>query len=102
MANPELPQRAHPSKQPPINAGLGSLDRDGANGFRIEVGRADAADDGVGEASVPHVVQTGQEQPGTDTLSAGARINARRTEEIGTRRVVAGKAPVSYTHLRAH
>ncbi len=96
MVNPQLP-RARPSKKSPINAGFGSLDRDGANGLRIEVGRADAADDGIAEALVPHVVQTSQQQPGTDALSSGIRIDAGRAEEIATRGVMAGKAQQAFS-----
>src|SRR3954452_23419690 len=92
MVNPQLPQRTHPSQKSPINPGFRSLDWNSSNRFRVYVGRARTANDCVGEALVPHVVQTGQQQRGADTTSSGARINAGRTEEIGTCRVMAGKA----------
>src|SRR5581483_6851485 len=80
------------SKQPAINAGLRSLDRNGANGFGVEIGGADPADDSVAIALMSHRFEAGEQQGDADALAARLWIDAGWTEEVPACRVVAGKA----------
>src|SRR5262249_10168216 len=82
----------HALEQAAIDAGFGSLDRDCADGFGVEGGGADPADDRVAKTLLSHVFETGKEQSSANSLLAGGSIDARRAEEILTGRVMAGEA----------
>src|SRR5579871_5018331 len=79
-------------KQPPIDPGLRALDRHCADGFGVVVGRPDTPDDRVAEALLPHGFKAGEQQARADPAFSGLGHNAGRTEEIATRRVVAGES----------
>ena len=80
------------SKKASIDAGFRSRDRDGSDSLGVEGSRADPADDCVAKALVSHILETSQKESGTDPFVSGVRINARRSEEIRTRRVMTGEA----------
>jgi hypothetical protein len=79
-------------EQASINAGLGALDRHGADRFRIEGGWPHSADDGVAEALSLHVFKASEQQGFTDSAISRAGFYAGGPEEIGTGGVVAGKS----------
>src|SRR5215813_6881008 len=85
-ANRRLPQ------QPPIDSRLRALDGHRADGLCI-IGRgADAPNDRIAEALLPHGLKAGEQEAGAGAELSGLRHNAGRAEEIATRRVVAGEA----------
>src|ERR1700761_2713371 len=57
-------------KQSPVDARPGSLDGGCADGFRIKLAWADAADDGIAVTGVPHVLEACEQQRRADSLVA--------------------------------
>src|SRR5215469_1309409 len=80
------------AQQASIYANLGSFDQHRADRLCVIIGRSHAADDGVAETLLLHVLETGQQQGRPDAALPCLRCHTGGSEKVAASGVMAGKA----------